>query len=383
MLEIASSLDGQSSDIHLITDQAMLKVESVQKMINEQFHEFSASVAQSVTQLKDASDQFITQSQTLQNESGKVTENIQKAGELAQEHSRELNESSQKIVRETETLTASVQREAEALLSHASGALNELRKAGDMFAIRAGEVAEQMKSSLQISEQYGRELKSQASGISDVTAKTTEQLEKATLALNGKISDIGRTAREAGEKVETIREKLSTETERLLHVSSAALEAAQDASSTFSKQSESLFKASQDASQFVRDLQSGEVRAQREAFLSSAKFIVESLHSLSMDLTRMLDGEIQEKTWKAFKKGDISAFTRRLVELGDALPIERARQKFEKDTEFRTYVLRYTRQFEEMFEQAMDSDHGALLSSTIASSDVAKLYTALCQVKGF
>src|SRR5690606_31199999 len=126
-------------------------------------------------------------------------------------------------------------------------------------------------------------------------------------------------------RIETVREKLSTETDRLLQVSSAALEAAQDASSTFGKQSESLFKASQDASGFVKEIQSREARTQREAFLSSAKFIVESLHSLSVDITRMLDGEIQEKTWKAFQKGDVAAFTRRLVEAGGHWPVEKAR----------------------------------------------------------
>ena len=40
---------------------------------------------------------------------------------------------------------------------------------------------------------------------------------------------------------------------------------------------------------------SAQVRSQRDAFMSSAKFIIESLHSLSVDLTRMMKGDISDK----------------------------------------------------------------------------------------
>jgi hypothetical protein len=116
--------------------------------------------------------------------------------------------------------------------------------------------------------------------------------------------------------------------------------------------------------------------------MNSAKFIVESLHSLSVDLTRMKDGEISEKTWKAFQKGDVAAFTRRLAALDNKGSIDKAREKFAKDTEFRTYIQRYIRQFEEMYAQADENDHGALLCSTIASSEIGKLYEFLISISG-
>ncbi|MCD8497906.1 MAG: hypothetical protein LRZ85_07405 [Alphaproteobacteria bacterium] len=165
-------------------------------------------------------------------------------------------------------------------------------------------------------------------------------------------------------------------------VSGEAVDASGKAAQALSRHSESLFKASQDASNFVNELNSKQIRKQREVFLSAAKFIVESLHSLSVDLTRAIDGEISEKTWKAFQKGDVSAFTRKLAQMGDQLPLEKAREKFTGDGEFRTYVQRYIRQFEELFDQAAENDHGALLSSTFASSEVGKLYQFLCSVAG-
>lgn len=379
---MSGSIEDQSSNIHLLTDQAVLKVEAVQKVINEQFHELTASVGQAVTQLQSAGDEFMKQSRMMHDEAQKAEEGFERAGEKALGETTVLNEAAENTVRQTAEMVAAMKREADSLLEKAGDALFELKKSGDTFAIRAREVAEQMKASLNISESYGRELKNQATMIADTSMKSAEQIGKAVSVLTSRMDDVGQAANDVAGKVEGSRDKLSVEADRLLQVSSAALEAARDASITFGKQSESLFKASKDASAFAAKIRDSETRSQREAFLSSAKFIIESLHSLSVDVTRLMEGDVSEKTWKAFQKGDISAFTRKLVEMGDEWPLEKARDKFARDTEFRTYVQRYIRQFEEMFDQAMESDHGALLSSTIGSSEVAKLYHMLCTVAG-
>jgi hypothetical protein len=360
----------------------LLKIESIQKAINEQFHELSASVGQAIAQIQGAGTEFVKQSDTLQNEADKVASRFEDVGFTALAKTTQLGEASRKTVLDTELMVKSVQREAEGLLERANESLFELKKAGDSFAIRAREVAEQMKASLGTSEKYGRELRSQAGMVSEASGQAVEQLGKSLAVLKSKMDDVGQAAGDVGLRVERSREKLSGESERLLSVSTAALEAAKDAAFTFSKQSESLFKASQDAAQFAEDINKKNIRVEREGFMSSAKFIIESLHSLSVDLTRMSDGEISEKTWKAFQKGDVGAFTRRLVAMEGKMPLEKARDKFTKDTEFRTYVQRFIRQYEEMYEQARDNDHGALLSSTLASSEVGKLYDFLCSVAG-
>ena len=64
------------------------------------------------------------------------------------------------------------------------------------------------------------------------------------------------------------------------------------------------------------------------------------------------------------------------------MPIDRMRKKFADDTEFRTYVQRFLRQFEDLFEQAVANDQGDLLGAVFASSDVGRLYGLLCQAAG-
>jgi hypothetical protein len=116
--------------------------------------------------------------------------------------------------------------------------------------------------------------------------------------------------------------------------------------------------------------------------MASAKFIIESLHSISVDFTRILDGNVSDKIWQAYKEGDSGVFTRRLVKLKDRIPVDKIRNKYTDDMEFRTYIQRYFRQFEEIFDQAQETDHGDLLTSTFMSSDIGKLYLYLCATLG-
>ena len=382
MRDIQSSLDDQSSDIHLVTDQAMLKIESIQKAINEQFHELTEAVGQSLTRMNDVVQEMGRSAETVDTLSERVVGRFVSAGDTARDESERLNSAATKSVQLAEVLVAQVQSEAATLLQSSKETLMDLKKNGDAFAQRAREVAEQMKASLQTSQAYGSELRNQAGVVADASATSADRISRSVVELRDYMDDISKAAADSQSKIEISRESLSRESERLVSVTSAAIRAADDASSTFSRQSNALFKAAQDAVANIDDIRKGEWRSQREAFLSSAKFIVESLHSLSVDITRMVDGEVPEKTWKAFQKGDVGAFTRRLAQLGHELPMDKLRSKFADDNEFRTYVNRFLRHFEDVFEQAVANDHGDLLASTFVSSDVGRLYEVLCGAAG-
>ena len=216
--------------------------------------------------------------------------------------------------------------------------------------------------------------------MAEVSAKTADNISQAVSILTGKLDEVKTVADNTTIHIERSGGKLEEQTEQLITVSSKVVRVADEASETFSRQSNALFKAAEDAAQRAETIRKGEWRTQRDAFFGSAKFVVESLHSLSVDITRMIDGEIPEKTWKSYQKGDVNAFTARLVDQGDELPLERMRSKYSSDSEFRTYINRFVRQYEEVFEQAILNDHGALLTSTFASSDIGKLYKLLCSV---
>ncbi|MEZ5919171.1 MAG: hypothetical protein R3D66_04450 [Alphaproteobacteria bacterium] len=379
---LSDALSLQSSDTHLATDQILLRLESVRAALNDQFDELSSSVGEAVARIEGAGSALEGRSQVLKNISGDSIRQLESIGSAVQAQADSAEERLSATAACLKLLVVDIEKETGRFLDATDVQISGLKKAGESLSIRAREISEQMKAALRTSVSYGKELKAQAASVAEASVLSTEQLGKSVSILTDKLRTIDTATMQVTGQIEKAGDKLTDESERLLCVSSAALEGAKEAASTFTKQSEALFKASQDAAEFAGEIGRKTTRMQRESFLDSSKFIIESLHSLSVDLSRGMEGHIPEKTWKAFQKGDVSAFTRRLNEMQENWPLEKAQAKFAQDMEFRTYVRRFIRQFEDMYDQARRGDHDALLCTTIGSSEVARLYERLCSVAG-
>jgi hypothetical protein len=382
MNNVSKTLNNQISDIHLLTDQALLKVENVQKAIEGQFHELNVAVGKAVAELEGAQDQFTGAARTLDTSVESAVRKMQSAARDTVGESNVLQGAAASVVKTTQDLIANLQTEAKSMLQSAGDALMEIKKISDGFSMRAHEVEEHMKSSLSTAQTYGRDLKTQSSMIAESSVDTADKIARAITLLNGKMTEVERAAQTVGEKVEQVRGKLENEAGKFMSTAKQAVDAAEEASSAYARQSNVLFNAAQEAVAQIDKIKEVQGRTQRDAFLSSAKFVIESLHSLALDFVRVLDGTIEDKTWKAFQKGDVAAFTRRLVQNIDHLPQDKVRSKFATDSEFRSYVQRYMRQFEDLFDQAAANDHGELLVATFLSSDIGRLYQSLCTITG-
>lgn len=382
MNAVSKALSNQITDIHLLTDQALLKVAAVQKAVDVQFHELNAAVGKAVTELQTAQGTFADTTRTIDGAAEATVRKLQGAARETVNEGNVLQGAAAAVVKTTQDLVAHMQAEARSLLQSAGEALQEIKKIGDGFSLRAREVEEHMKSSLNTAQTYGRDLKAQATSIADASVETADKVSKSVTQLNVKIVEVEKAAQSVGERVEQVRGRLDAEAGRFVANAKQAIDAAEEASSSYVRQSNMLAKAAQDASAQVEKIRDVHWRTQRDTFLSSAKFVVESLHSLSLDFVRVLEGEVQEKTWKSFQKGDIAAFTRRLVSNTEGVPVDKIRAKFTGDNEFRTYVQRFIRLFEELFDQAILNDHGELLAATFLSSDIGKLYQMLCTATG-
>ncbi|MBU6236081.1 MAG: hypothetical protein KGQ41_09565, partial [Alphaproteobacteria bacterium] len=382
MRTISASMERQSSDIHILTDQTLLKIEGVQKSINDQFHELAGAVGQALAQMQDAGNEFTRRADDVSVNAEKIVGKFDAAGNKAREETSRLNDAASKSVQLAENVVARVQAQSELLLKQTMEALSDLRNIGESFSIKAKEVSGQMKASLDTSKSYGNDLRAQVVAMADASSKTADEISRVTTQLQNRIVEVGKTVGDIVRKVEISGEGLNTQSEKLMQASVKAVASSDEASQNFAKQSNLLFKASKDALENAEKIRAAEIRAQRETFLSSARFIMESLHSLSVDFVRMLDGEVPEKLWKAYQKGELAVFTQRLVETLDKVPVDKVREKFAGDSEFRNYVQRYIRQFEEIFDQAMDTDRGDLLGSTFIASDIGKLYRFLCLTAG-
>ena len=382
MREIERSLESQSSDIMLVTDQAQLKIDGVRKAVNEQLHELSESVGQSLSQIESVSQSLRGSAEQVDRVSSHTAERFVHVGTKALEQSQALTAAAGMTGEVADRLTAQTRQHLSTLSQSSQQALNTVSAASENFAARSSDLSAHVDAALILSQKYGQELKEQAALVAGVSSTSVSDIGTAVSALNTKLEAIREKAAHVTGQIDQSRAGLEQESERLLQVSETVTRSTDEAAGAFGRQSSALFKAVQDAAHHVEAMRREEARVQRETFLSASKFIVESLHSLSVDITRGLEGEVGEKTWKAFQKGDVAAFTRRLASLNDNMAIEKVRDKFAADADFRNYVQRFMRQFEEIFSQAVASDHSDLLSTIFVSSDVGRLYQLLCTAAG-
>ena len=137
-----------------------------------------------------------------------------------------------------------------------------------------------------------------------------------------------------------------------------------------------------DTASHTASLREADAKARRDLFLNAAKSVLDGLNSLSVDLTRVLDQDVPDKMWKGLARGDIASFPKRLAAVRDQIPVSEVRMKFVSDGTFRLSAQNYLTQFEQLLEQAVDIDQGDILSSTLMSSDVGKIYYFLSSAVG-
>lgn len=353
---IAAALADREEELRGVSSLLEDKIGGVQQRMQDQFQELTSSVGLAVEMMDETGVEFARQAKVVEDTAERVAGGFTRAGLVAREESEKLDKSAELASQRTARQAANLREEIRSLLDQ-GGMLGELEKTGEVLSRRAAEFARAMQEALSASHGFNKELKVQSHA--------------AALA-----------AQESAEKVGRAVETLARKSEEIGNAANAALQSAREATSGFGKQSEALFKAAQDAGQRVEELRAMESGARREGFLETAKFLFEKLHSLSIDITRMVEGEVPEKTWRAYQSGDLAAFTRRLAELKGEVPMDRARAKYIKDAEFRAYVQKFARQFEETYAQAEKVDHKDILCAALASSDVGKVYVFVCAVAG-
>lgn len=124
-----------------------------------------------------------------------------------------------------------------------------------------------------------------------------------------------------------------------------------------------------------------EVRA-RNALGRRANALIDSLQSSAIDLAKLLDYDIDDKTWADYAAGDASAIARRLALGLDSGTGRQFARHYAHDAEFRTEASRYLQEFETLVADVVPERGGDALGATLLSSTLGKLYLALGQAAG-
>jgi hypothetical protein len=109
---------------------------------------------------------------------------------------------------------------------------------------------------------------------------------------------------------------------------------------------------------------------------------IESLDSLSVDITRMIDHEAAIELWDRYRRGERNVFTRRLYTLQGQEAYDDIRRRYRRDAEFKHTVDTYVDQFERLLAEVAGDDRESLVARTYLTSDTGKVYTMLAHAAG-
>jgi hypothetical protein len=151
---------------------------------------------------------------------------------------------------------------------------------------------------------------------------------------------------------------------------------------SFGDQARELKAASAEVTVQTEALEKRKREARRDDFLRAATLVVEGLNSISVDIDRLLERRVPEGAWKKYLAGDKGIFTRRVLGHRDPSGLSAIEGKYREDATFREYVTRFVGQFEELLDQAKEHDRENMLSSTLLTADLGKLFLVLSKVSG-
>ncbi|HXG99488.1 MAG TPA: hypothetical protein VNI79_03615 [Sphingomicrobium sp.] len=229
-----------------------------------------------------------------------------------------------------------------------------------------------------LSNETGPALISALVQVREASALAAERARTAIAAIiPASATELGDATRAALERVvrETVAERLA-EVDR---VATRAVETAREATDRLTQQMLSIGQSAVALEAHIEQSRAAERKDDGEDFTRRVSLLMDSMHSASIDVQKILSDEVDEKAWGAYLKGNRGVFTRRAVRLIGGTETRAIAAHYESDPEFKESVNRYVHDFEAMLRRVLAERDGGMIAVTLMSSDMGKLYGALAQ----
>jgi hypothetical protein len=189
--------------------------------------------------------------------------------------------------------------------------------------------------------------------------------------------ELGDASRAALERAvsEAVGDKLA-EVDRL---AAKAVEAARAASQQLTAQMLSIGQSAAALESHIERSREAARKDDGEDFARRVALLMDSMHSASIDVQKILSDEVDERAWTNYLKGNRGVFTRRAVKLIGNSESRTLQAHYDSDPEFHESVNRYIADFETMLRRVLAEREGGMIAITMMSSDMGKLYAALAQ----
>ncbi|QIL02216.1 hypothetical protein G7078_05055 [Sphingomonas sinipercae] len=250
---------------------------------------------------------------------------------------------------------------AEDRLAALSQAIQEAHAQAETFGAETGPGL--VTAMVQIKEAAAHAAERAREAIASVIPQSAEALSDATrTALERVIAD-------------TIQERLR----EVEGIAAGAVESARNATERLTQQMLTLGQSANALEQHLERERESDREKASEDFARRVSLLIDSMHSASIDVGKILSDEVDEKAWDSYLKGNRGIFTRRAVRLLDGGESRAIRSHYEGDGEFQQSVNRYVHDFESMLRRVLAERDGGMIAVTLMSSDMGKLYAALAQ----
>ncbi len=248
---------------------------------------------------------------------------------------------------------------------------------------RLGDLAEAIASAEQeanrLSAETGPALVASLVQVKDAAAHAAERAREAISAVIPQsaagLSDAARHALE-----QAVRDTVAAQMAEIERTASHAVDAARSASDRLMQQMLSIGQTAAALEAHMTAADEAQRDRDSEHFARRVSLLIDSMHSASIDVGKILSDEVDDKAWASYLKGDRGVFTRRAARLiggGEARALD---AHYAEDVEFRESANRFVHDFEAMLRRVSADRDGGPLAVALMGSDMGKLYAALSPV---
>ena len=251
--------------------------------------------------------------------------------------------------------------------------------AGERLTSLASSISEAQTEASRLSQETGPALIDAMVQVKEAAAHAAERAREAIASVVPQSAQsLSEATRDALQKV--IQEEIEQRLADVQTTAAQAVEAARTASDRLTEQMLTLGRSATALEQHMEQVSSEQREKDSEAFARRVAMLIDSMHSASIDVGKILSDEVDDKAWDSYLKGNRGVFTRRAVRLLEGSETRSIRAHYETDVEFQQSVNRYVHDFEAMMRRVVSDKDGGIIAVTLMSSDTGKLYAALSQV---
>jgi hypothetical protein len=251
------------------------------------------------------------------------------------------------------------------------------RRLGDL----ADTIAKAEREAARLSSETGPALVASLVQVKEAAAHAAERAREAIAAIIPQsAANLSSSARDALERA--VRETVDEQMAEIARTADRAVETARSASERLMQQMLSIGQTAAALEVHMTKSQADQRDRDSESFGRRVSLLIDSMHSASIDVGKILSDDVDDKAWSSYLKGDRAVFTRRAVRLIGGSETRALANHYDEDVEFRDSANRYVHDFEAMLRRVTMDRDGGPMAVTLMSSDMGKLYAALSPIVG-